>query len=55
MRPYSPTHKPCTQDENLARETEKMFAVQIRTAPSPPGRVCPSPNEVLAIDNFTEF
>ena len=29
MRPCSPTHKPCTQDENLARETEKMFAVQI--------------------------
>ena len=29
MRPCSPTHKPCTQDENLAHETEKMFAVQI--------------------------
>ena len=29
MRPCSPTHKPCTQDGNLARETEKMFAVQI--------------------------
>ena len=29
MRPCSPTRKPSTQDENLARETEKMFAVQI--------------------------
>ena len=25
MRPRSPTHKPSTQDENLARETEKCL------------------------------
>ena len=29
MRPCSPTYKPSTQDENMARETEKTFAVQI--------------------------
>ena len=29
MRPRKSTHEPSTQDENLARETEKMFAVQI--------------------------
>ena len=29
MRPRKSTHEPSTQDENLARETEKTFAVQI--------------------------
>ena len=27
--PRKSTHEPSTQDENLARETEKLFAVQI--------------------------
>ena len=29
MRPRKSTHEPSTQDEILAREIEKMFAVQI--------------------------
>ena len=29
MQPHKSTHEPSTQDENLAHETEKMFAVQI--------------------------